>query len=235
MTFSIKRVRAIMIKDWKNFLKNYYILTAAILPLGMAFLLKESIGEPSMSTLLITTTLAMTGSFVQASMMAEEKEKNTLRVLLLSPISTTELMVGKSILSGVITSIIVILASVFSGIVLPDFFFSIIIILLLLVFFLALGTVVGLLSKSITEASVVSMPIILLFTYGSFITSVVESKVIKAFFDALPTEMFTKAFLALSEGGGFTEIKQYLLYIFIWTAATVALTLIFYKKRRFDQ
>lgn len=235
MTFSIKRVRAIMVKDWKNFLKNYYILTAAILPLGMAFLLKESVAaEPSMATLLISMALAMTGSFVQASMMAEEKEKNTLRVLLLSPTTTTELMIGKSILTGIITLIIVVLSCILSGTVLPNFFISAVIILLLLVFFLALGTIVGLLSKSITEASVVAMPVILIFTYGSFVTTIVDSQVLKAIFNALPTELFTKAYISLSQGGGFTDIKEYLLYILLWTVATVALTFVFYKKRRFD-
>ena len=39
--------------------------------------------------------------FVQSMVIAEEKEKHTLRVLMLSPASSVEVLIGKSILTAV--------------------------------------------------------------------------------------------------------------------------------------
>ena len=56
------------------------------------------------TTTLTAMALVMVGGFVQAMLIAEEKEKHTLRVLMLSPASSVEVFLGKSLLTaGLIT------------------------------------------------------------------------------------------------------------------------------------
>ena len=234
MTLSIKRIRAIMTKDFKSLLKNYYVLFSAILPLALAWSLRTIEDLKGMETLIISVALAMTGSFVQAAMISEEKEKHTLRVLLLSPATTTEIMVGKNILTGIVTLIIVILSIVISGFQLPEYVFSSLMIFMLLIFFLALGTIVGLVAKTIMEATIVSLPILIIFSYSAFITELIDSPIVGKLIQSLPTEHFAKAYHMLAQGGAFGDIKMNLLNILCWTLGSILITLVIYKKRRFD-
>lgn len=236
MTFSMKRVRAIITKDWKDLIKNSYILITIFLPLGFAAMLANMGAEDSsFVSMPINLALVMTGAFVQASMMAEEKEKSTLRVLLLSPASTLEIMIGKSVLSAVITLIVVIGSIFISGIHIPEFFYFSMMIVLSLIIFISLGTIIGLLSRTVMETSIVGLPILLIFSYGSMFTSMFDSDIVKTLITYLPTENFSAALLKLQQQGGFADVKWHLLNMLIWSIGTVVLAVFVYGKRRFDK
>lgn len=55
----------------------------------------------------INITFSMVATYVQCCLIAEEKEKNTLRSLMLSPASTSEILIGKSTLTFISTMLIV--------------------------------------------------------------------------------------------------------------------------------
>ena len=65
--------------------------------------------------MVINFTMVIVGAFVQCSLIAEEKEKNTLRGLMLSPASTLEILGGKSLLSFLATMIIVVIGAYLTG------------------------------------------------------------------------------------------------------------------------
>lgn len=236
MTFSIKRVRAIITKDWKDLIKNYYILISILLPLGFAFMISRlGTDDASMLSMPINIALVMTGAFVQASMMAEEKEKSTLRVLLLSPATTLEIMMGKSVLSAVITSIVVAGSIIISGIKVPGLFFLSIMIILSLIIFISLGTIIGLISRTVMETSIVGLPILVIFIYGSVFGSMFDSSVVTKIITYLPTENFSAALMSLQGNGGFSEIKWNIVNLLIWAIFSVILAIFIYGKRRFDK
>ncbi|URN95848.1 MAG: ABC transporter permease [Candidatus Pristimantibacillus lignocellulolyticus] len=236
MTFSIKRVRAIITKDWKDLIKNYYILISILLPLGFAFMISRlGTNDASMLSMPINIALVMTGAFVQASMMAEEKEKSTLRVLLLSPATTLEIMMGKSVLSAVITSIVVAGSIIISGIKVPGLFFLSIMIILSLIIFISLGTIIGLISRTVMETSIVGLPILVIFIYGSVFGSMFDSSVVTKIITYLPTENFSAALMSLQGNGGFSEVKWNIVNLLIWAIFSVILAIFIYGKRRFDK
>lgn len=236
MTFSIKRVRAIITKDWKDLIKNYYILISILLPLGFAFMISRlGTDDASMLSMPINIALVMTGAFVQASMMAEEKEKSTLRVLLLSPATTLEIMMGKSVLSAVITSIVVAGSIIISGIKVPGLFFLSIMIILSLIIFISLGTIIGLISRTVMETSIVGLPILVIFIYGSVFGSMFDSSVVTKIITYLPTENFSAALMSLQGNGGFSEVKWNIVNLLIWAIFSVILAIFIYGKRRFDK
>ncbi|WP_339320346.1 ABC transporter permease [Paenibacillus sp. FSL R10-2734] len=237
MTFSIRRVSAIVVKDVKDLLKNSYIILITIfLPLGLAAMLSRSDSDDaSLLGTPINLALVITGAFVQATMMAEEKEKNTLRALLLSPATRMEIMLGKSFLSSLITILVVIGSIFLSKMQVPGFFYFSIMILLSLIIFISFGTIIGLVSRTVMETSIVGLPLLVIFTYGSLISTMLDNPVIKTFISYLPTESFSAALTSLEQNGGFSEIKWHLLNMLLWAIGSLVIAVIVYGKRSFDK
>lgn len=237
MTFSIHRVSAIIIKDLKDLIKNAYMLLITILlPLGMAALLSRSDAEDvSLLGMPINMALVITGAFVQATMMAEEKEKNTLRALLLSPATRVEVLLGKSLLSAMITVLVVIGSILISNIQVPEFFFFTLMIVLSITIFVSFGTIIGLMSRTVMETSIVGLPLLVVFTYGALISAMLDNAVLHTLVSYLPTESFSVALIALEQGGGFSEIRWHLLNMSLWAIASLVIAVIVYGKRRFDK
>ncbi|EMR06479.1 ABC-type transport system involved in multi-copper enzyme maturation, permease component [Bhargavaea cecembensis DSE10] len=231
-TFSMKRVNAIFVKDWKDLQRNSYVLFTLALPLFFAAWLGR-IGADSaeMIAFPIVFALVIAGAFVQAAMVAEEKEKNTLRGLLLSPASVTEVFVGKSLLSAVSTLVVVvgcIWLAEFNVPSLPLFALSI---LLGLIFFLAIGTLLGLLSRTVMETSIIGMPVMVIFGMSSMFKSMITNETILTVLDYLPNELLTKIWVGLESG---TAVGESFLFLVLWAVGAIAATVIVYRKRRMD-
>jgi len=237
MTFSIQRVSAIIVKDVKDLFKNSYMILITILfPLGMAALLSDSDSDDvSMLGMPISMALVITGAFVQATMMAEEKEKNTLRALLLSPATRMEIILGKSLLSSIITILVVIGSILISKIQIPEFFYFTIMIVLSIIIFISFGTIIGLVSRTVMETSIVGLPLLVIFAYGTIISSALDNPVVSTIVSYLPTESLSSALLELGQNGGFSEIKWHLLNILLWAIGSLVLAVIVYGRRRFDK
>ena len=97
---SLKRVNAIFQKDFKDFSRNYAVSIVIFVPIVLGAIYGR-MGVDTIEThfMLINMTFSMVAAFVQCCLIAEEKEKNTLRGLMLSPASTAEILGGKSLLT----------------------------------------------------------------------------------------------------------------------------------------
>lgn len=235
MPFSFRRMNAIFQKDWKELYKNSYILFTLAMPLAFAALLGR-VGEDNAAfhSMPITLALLISGVFIQAAMIAEEKEKNTLRGLLLSPATTTEILIGKSALTFIMT-VLVIIGSIF----LSDFqvthvpLFSLIIIINL-IFYISIGTILGLLSRTVMETTIIGMPVMVIFGLAPMFSSLVESPAILKLINFLPSERFTAAWTAVSNGQGFSDLTSHIFILAVWAGAALVLTFVIYGKRQFD-
>lgn len=235
MTFSLKRVNAILLKDWKDLLKNSYILFTLAFPLIFAVMIGKLGLDGAFTTFPINFALVISGCFVQAAMVAEEKEKNTLRGLLLSPASTLEVLIGKSALSAIIT-IIVIIASVFlSGYQPPSILIFSLNVLLCLIIYITVGTLLGLLSRTVMETTIIGMPVLMIFGTGSLLKGLVDNKIFSKIISFLPNEQFDEILLELSKNGGLKDVINNLLILFVWVVVMLLITFYTYGKRRFDK
>ncbi|MBL5768335.1 ABC transporter [Heyndrickxia sporothermodurans] len=235
MTFSFKRVNAIFIKDWKDLQRNSYIIFTLAIPLVFAaWLSRMGEGDGIFSTYPINLALVIAGAFIQAAMVAEEKEKNTLRGLLLSPASTVEIFVGKSALSAVMT-IVVIIGSIFlSDFKVPSPLLFAVSVLLGLVFYIAIGTILGLISRTVMETSIIGMPVLVVFGMSSMFKSMVENKTILKIIDYLPNEQLNTIWVGLSNGESFSGIIGNILILLVWAAISIVTTVVIFRKRRID-
>lgn len=235
MIFSLKRVNAIFIKDWKDLQRNSYILFTLAIPLVFAAMLgRMNAATDVLSTYPINLALIIAGAFIQAAMVAEEKEKNTLRGLLLSPASTLEILIGKSALSGLMTILVIIGSIIFSGYTVPSLPLFSLSTLLGLVFYLATGTILGLLSRTVMETSIIGMPVLIIFGMSSMFKPMVENATLINIIELLPNEQLNQIWFGLSDGKGAADILMNLFILFLWVAVSFILTIVIYKKRRFD-
>ncbi|MED4319769.1 ABC transporter permease, partial [Priestia megaterium] len=169
------------------------------------------------------------------AMVAEEKEKNTLRGLLLSPASTLEVLIGKSALSAIVT-IIVIVASVFlSGFETPSIFLFSLNVLLCLIIYITVGTLLGLFSRTVMETTIIGMPVLMIFGVGSLIKSAVNNEILLKIISLLPNEQFDEIISQLSRNGGLSDVINNFLILVVWVLVMLAITFYTYGKRRFDK
>ncbi len=235
MTFSMKRFSAIVRKEIYDAGKNSQVLLMALLPIILA-LFYSNIGSDKefLAGFTIAMTLTMVGCYVQAIIIAEEKEKHTLRVLMLSPANPLEVILGKSIL----TILFVIAASFVSLLILGtlkgNIGMLVVILLLGTLLCIILGTIVGLLSQNIAQTSIIGLPVFLLFMMGPMLQGFVKNEIVIKTVRFLPTNHITEALNKALHGKGFSAIQEHLINNAIWMAALMIICFFVYKKKQLD-
>lgn len=235
MIISLKRMNAILQKDFKDFSRNYAVSTVIVIPilLGAFF---GRMGGDSIEThyMLINMTFGMVAAFVQCCLIAEEKEKNTLRGLMLSPASTADILGGKSLLTFLITMVVVFFTAYFAEYKPANVAVIAVALVISSLFYIALGTLLGLYSKTVLEASVIVMPIIIVFSFGSFIAVAAEKYPILQAANYLPNVQLIDLATKVEAGAGFGDVLVELGIISAWVIVAIMLTVIIYRKRMVD-
>ncbi|MCR6109250.1 ABC transporter permease [Bacillus sp. A301a_S52] len=232
MTFSMKRMYAIFNKDLKDLSKNMYVLTTIVTPVVLAFLFsRQDELILQMHYLIINLTFATVATFVQSALIAEEKEKNTLRGLMMSPASIGEILIGKSLVSTIMTVVTLIVCMRIMGYSLGDAPILIVAFVLVISFYIALGTWLGLVTRSLIEASIMIVPIMFLLGMGTLLIEIIGEYPILSFLEYLPN--FQLEFLALrvEEGASWTNLGSYFSLIVLWLIVMCSLIVITYRKR----
>ncbi|MCZ0702262.1 ABC-2 type transport system permease protein [Natronobacillus azotifigens] len=235
MSFSLKRIYAIFYKDLKDLMKNMFVLTTVLTPVLFAVLTVQS--EPlhfDVHYLIINLVFIMTTVFLQGAIIAEEKEKNTLRGLMMSPATTTEILIGKSGLSVLLTIITLALCIRITG---YEFVYANALFLALFlsfILYLAMGTLLGLLARTVVEASLVLMPLMFVFGLGSLLLEIISDYPSLVFLEYLPNFHLQFLVEAVDAGKAFREVTGNLIVIALWMVFVCFLTVMVYRKREVD-
>ncbi|MFC5605033.1 ABC transporter permease [Sporosarcina koreensis] len=232
---SLKRMNAILQKDFKDFSRNFAVSSIIFTPIILgAFYGRIGVDSLESHYMLINMAFAMVASFVQCCLIAEEKEKNTLRGLMLSPATTAEILGGKSLLTFVFTMIVVFFTGYLAEYKPANIAIIAIAVVLSSFFYIALGTLLGLYSKSVMEASVLVMPVFIIFSFGSFLTHSVEKYPILKAATYLPNIQLIELATKVETGAGFADVLVELAIILGWVIASIILTVVIYRKRMVD-
>lgn len=236
MTFSMKRMYAIFQKDLKDLSKNMYIGTSLIMPFLLAILYRN-MDVTSIETyfLIINLSFVAVTFFIQCAIIAEEKEKNTLRGLMLSPATLPEILGGKSLVSFLLTIITIFICGKILGYEPTNPVLIAIAIIISALFYLALGTLLGLISRTVVEASVIMLPVMFIFGFGTFFGALIEDFPILVFTNYLPNIQLVDLANKVQLGAGITDVWTHLAIIFTWFVMTAILTVIVFKKREMDE
>ncbi|MFD1412643.1 ABC transporter permease [Oceanobacillus jeddahense] len=235
MTFSVKRFMAIFQKDLKDLYRNMYVSSTALMPLVFAVIYGRMDNITiEMYVFVISISLALVGTFLQCAMIAEEKEKNTLRGLMLSPATLTEILSGKSAVTIVITVIV-------TGVCmfLMNFSFTgrgvlIAGVILSLIFFIALGTWMGLITRSVLEASVYVLPVMFIFGMGNMFMAFADQYTFLQVLEYTPGIQLEEIVKLEDAGAGFSQLWKPFAIIGAWVVASLALAAVTFKKRMMD-
>ncbi|MBO1579712.1 ABC transporter permease [Bacillus sp. XF8] len=235
MTFSMRRLSAILRKEMQDLKNNAQILLMAILPLGLALFYKQmGEGKEFMGGIVIVMVLCMVTTISQATLIAEEKEKHTLRVLMLSPASPVEIIIGKALPIIVLTFAISFLNLFILDILQGSILFMFMLILLGTLLFIVFGTIIALLAKNLVQVSVIASPIAMILLMAPFLSHFIKNDVLKKVLSYSPTSHIFDAVVSIVEDKGFSAIDTNLLNISIWLIISIILCLIVYKKKQLD-
>ncbi|RWR07307.1 ABC transporter permease [Siminovitchia fortis] len=235
MTFSWKRVNAILIKDYKDFSRNLAVSCVIFLPpILAAFYGRMGVDSIETHYMVFNLVFVMVAAFVQCCLIAEEKEKNTLRGLMLSPATTAEILCGKSLLSFLFTIFVIALSAFLLDYSPKNIGIVAVAIILSSLFYLGLGTLLGLYAKSVMEASVLILPFMMIFSFGTFVTALAEKYPILKAAEYLPNVQLLEIAKNVENNAGFTDILLNLVIIVIWTIVISALTVVVFRKRMVD-
>ncbi|MDV2583361.1 ABC transporter permease [Alkalibacillus haloalkaliphilus] len=226
-----KRVLAIFEKDIKDFFKNTSLIIMPVVPILLAVFYSALFDDfIPLFTLFIIIGMVFAGvtSYCIMIMMAEEKEKNTLRTLMMSPASFLDIIVGKSLVSTVMTAITLLISVVLLDVYHVFNLQTILGSILLLLFFIFLGIGIGLFAKSVAATSVYIMPIIFIFGFSPMfdLFGLEEGHLVNIMFDALPVSLLMQASDDSSWGS--------LTYITIWIVVAYLFALFSYQKNKSD-
>lgn len=232
MTFSINRAMAIFQKDVKDVSRNVFVGTTLLVPILMAIVYRN-IGEVTLEIhyTVINLTFSSVAAFVQCTLIAEEKEKNTLRSLMLSPATTLEILGGKSILTALITILTILICAVITGYTPSQPLIIVLGLLVSCLFYLALGTFLGLMTSSVMEASVAILPVMFLFGFGTLLQQVSDKYPVLSIVDYLPNLQLLNLAKNVEDGASFSILSVNLIVILIAGVLSSALVFMIYKKR----
>ncbi|MFO1441891.1 ABC transporter permease [Bacillus sp. Bva_UNVM-123] len=235
MIFSFKRSIAILQKDYKDISKNLFVSSSIFMPILLAFFYGQSgVGTIYEHYMVINLSFCIVAAYIQCSLIAEEKEKNTLRGLMLSPASTLDILAGKSLLSF-ITTILVIGVCVYLTDYKPENLLIVsIAIILSTLFYIGLGTVLGLVTKSVMEASVIILPFLFFFSFGSILINFADKYPILKLAEYLPNVQIIELANEVQLGAGFTDVWFNLMIIAAWVVAIFILVVVVFRKRMMD-
>lgn len=231
---NLQRILAIFEKDLKDFFKNAMVLFMPIIPIFLAFFYSR-MGEEGETIPLMIVSLVIGITFASVTtgclmiFMAEEKEKNTLRGLSLSPASLGDIVLGKSLLTLILTLFTLIASFFFLGFETFLNLKGLLGLLFLFLFFLFLGIGIGLFVPSVGMTTAYLMPIMFVFGFtpmieffgleaGSQVIKIAEKFPIYLLIEALEEELWLPLF-----------------YIFLWLlGAGLFMYLCFLRTRKDD-
>lgn len=235
MNVSVKRIQAIFVKDYKEFYRNYAISTMVLMPLALAFIYSMT-GNMDLQSLFmpINLTFAMITAFIQSCLIAEEKEHNTLRSLLLSPASIADVLIGKSALVFVITVIVLGMCMWILEFAPANLAAMGVALVLSTLFYLAMGLIVGLYTKTVMEASVGILPVMIVFSFGPLVLLFADRYPVLEVFQWLPSAQLI-LLEQYSVAGATSDIVVSLVVLAVWAVVAVSVAAVLFKKRMSDE
>ena len=234
---NLARVKAVMIKERQDIGKNSNILVMYFLPILMTLIWSRIIPNMPQGFALgfgLLLLVVMVGMYVPSMMIAEEKEKNTIEVLLLSPATPAEVFIGKGALTIILmffTSIILLIIGGVEIRLLPVILVGTV---LTSIFSVFLGMVVGILSPNQMATGVIGMPVYLLLLLIPQL-SVLGVEIINQIGKFLPTYYYFELLrLALEKGQGWSNMLTHFLIIIMSIVITFIVLLLVYRRKGFS-
>jgi ABC-2 type transporter. len=167
---NVRRTKAIIIKQVKDTLKNKSVLIQFIMFPLLTFIMVNSIHSSQIPgnyfvLLFATMFVGMAPLTVTASIIAEEKEDNTLRVLFMSNVKPVEYLFGVGFYIFIACSLGAVVFGIVGGFQGMELVRFILTLMLGILTSMMIGAAIGILSKNQMSATSIIVPTMMLFSF----------------------------------------------------------------------
>lgn len=241
MSISLKRARAIFVKDYKEFSRNYAISIMLIIPIILALLIRGVDSSLPLASVAGTFATVLNLSFVlltcfaQACLIAEEKERNTLRSLMMTPATTLDVLIGKSSLVFVMSAVVLAISTFIFGYEPANMWAFVMAVILSIILYIAAGTICGLFSRTLLDASLSILPVAFVFTGAPWGVFLADDYPIFKVLDYVPSSQLIHLMSIQSTGFTAGDVLKPLLIILAWAVVLTMVSVVLYQRRLKDE
>lgn len=234
MSGSFKRIGAIFVKELQDVKTNVNISFMFFLPVLLALIYDKIIPDMPEGMALafgLLFLVIMVGMYVPAMTIAEEKEKKTMEVLMLSPSTPTEVFIGKGLLT--LVSIMFFSAVIFAACGgkaehIPVILTGTVLMAIVCIF---LGMFIGLLSHNQMATGAIGMPFYLLFIMIPIFGSI-GNNIFADIGVVLPSSYYYKMIeMVFTQNAGIGDLLINILVLIVSIIVSFILLLITFKKK----
>lgn len=240
MKHSIHRLKVLTKKEFKDFFKNMNVSLMCILPIILVLLFvnmqktnqSQDYDQFQVLNLGLSINLVFVSTFAISMLIAEEKEKNTLRTLMLSSVRPLEFLIGKAVVilfCSILSNAAIFMIVGFDNDYLTSYLFWTISVTFIM---MLIGGVIGLVAKSQMSTSVLGLPVIFGFMIIPMFSQVNES--FESLSKLLPNYNLNIILIQVINGQGYQNIFASLVPIIIWTILALFGFVYTYNKKRID-
>lgn len=239
MDISLKRINALFKKEVKNFSKNKNTLLMTFMPIFFGLLYNYlysdiNLGKTFILFLCVNMNLVLCGSYIIAMLIAEEKEKNTLRTLFISGVSAFEFLSGKVIITFILTHVSNIILFFIYNVNVNYLGIYLLFSILVSISMILIGALIGLISPTEMSTGVIGLPILgLLLIIPMFAEYSDSFKTIANFTPNYHMNLIISSYL--NSGNLPSDFLKSIIIIFLWIIISTLAFFITYNKVGLDK
>lgn len=247
MKLSIRKIDAIFVMKLQSIVRNMSIMVAPFMAIGFVVVMKSIMPEVdateggmhfSKDSFLLSFGLMfniiMGGIMMSSHPLAEEKEKNTLRVLMTSSVNGAEFFIGSMLPSLMIMIIVNLLLIPVSGASFGSIHLGTYLTITTVgsLISILIGYIIGIYAKGQMQSSLIGMPILLSLTLAPMfrIFNPTLSKVVSYAYSGVISQFADQAF----SGSGYQWNSKDIMVLIAWLAVSFGLFIYAYKKNGLD-
>ncbi len=232
MSFSAHKISALFRKDLRDTTKNPNVLFLFLLPVLFTALYRymnlggEHMDPQFVMALGLLMALSLVPISCMSMMIAEEKEKNTLRTLMLSNVSAGEFLFSKSLLIYLISQAVNLLIFLLTNTGFEGFARFFLVTTCTCVCMMLFGASIGIISRNQMSTGMLSAPFMLVMLMPAIFGQVDEG--------IASVARFTPTYATLELIGGAGGLAFNLAVILGWAVLAAALFGVVYRRKRLD-
>jgi len=232
---SMKRVSALFRKELQDLRRNTSILSMLAVPLLMTFLWSGLLKMPPNQSFTIGTLFGviMAGVYSPAMMFAEEKEKHTLRVLMLSPATPGEILVSKGLVTFLMIVLVTLLLIPISGVTVQSYPLLAVVLLLGSVFVISLGFLIGLFSPNQMATGYIGMPVYLVLLLIPMLGQ--QHRLLAVLAKFVPSNYIGDGVFKALQGQSLAGAQTELLALILSSLVTLAIFVVAYRRKEVSE
>ena len=234
MSGSVKRIGAILIKELQEFKSNMNVLVMYLIPVMIFAIFKGLINDMPASFTISFSLVMLVGEvcvFVPAMLIAEEKEKKTLNVLMISPARPFEVFAGKGLITFLTVMLTAVALSLSAGADLQHMPVILVGTSLITIVCTLFGMIIGLFAQNQMATGMIGLPIILPFIMMPYLTIMGNDTIIKIA-HIIPTYYYFRMIdLGIGQQKGLGDMLTYIGALAVSALISFGLLLVIYRKR----